>query len=73
MLDGLSVWILKSSRIMTGSDSDKHSEPGMKISRESVDVLCRVVSDSREEAPWAVECGVKGTDGSLGPLRKAQP
>lgn len=50
-----------------------NSDPGMKIFRESVDVLYRVVSHSREEAPWAVECGAKGTDGRLGPLRKAQP
>jgi hypothetical protein len=37
MLDGLSTWILKSSKIMTGNDGDDDREPGIKRFNESAD------------------------------------
>lgn len=55
MLDGLSMLILKSSRIMTGSDGDTDGKPGTSILSESADVLFKVSSDCREEGYWVVQ------------------
>lgn len=42
MSDGLFRWIAMPSRIVTGTDEDKGSKPGMKTSRESADVPGKV-------------------------------
>lgn len=55
MLDGLSMLILKSSRIMTGSDGDKDGQPGTTMFSESADVLCKVISDCHEEGYCVVQ------------------
>lgn len=42
--DGLFRWIAMPSRIVTGTDEDKGSKPGMKTSRESADVPGKVTA-----------------------------